>query len=182
MDKPQLAQSMQELLRELVAAAALRREQILIVGCSTSEVVGERIGTSGTAEVADVIMGALKECAEETGIRLAIQCCEHLNRALVVEEETAILYGLEMVHVIPVGKAGGSLAAQAMLCMHQPVVVENISAHAGIDIGETLIGMHLKAVAVPLRLATKYIGQARVTAAKTRPKLIGGPRAVYDKC
>jgi uncharacterized protein (TIGR01440 family) len=127
-------------------------------------------------------MSALIQYADEQGIRLAIQCCEHLNRALVVEGLTAAVYGLEIVNVIPVCGAGGALAAEAMRIIPGAVVVENIRANAGIDIGETLIGMHLKAVAVPLRLTTRTIGQARVTAAKTRPKLIGGPRAVYESC
>lgn len=166
-------------LTELYKAAELRREHILVVGCSTSEVAGRRIGTAGTSEVAKAILGSLVKFAEENGVRLAIQCCEHLNRALVVEEDTAVLYRLETVSVIPVPGAGGALAAQAMQQMRKAVVVENIRAHAGLDIGETLIGMHLKAVAVPLRLSVPAIGQARVTAAKTRPKLIGGPRAVY---
>lgn len=167
-------------LAELQAAAELSRGQILVVGCSTSEVGGQRIGTAGSAEAARAIMRPLIRFAEDTGIRLAIQCCEHLNRALVVEEETAAIYGLEIVSVIPVSGAGGALAAQAMQDMQKAVVVEHIRAHAGLDIGETLIGMHLRAVAVPLRLSQRSIGQARISAAKTRPKLIGGPRAVYE--
>ncbi|HBS59213.1 MAG TPA: TIGR01440 family protein [Firmicutes bacterium] len=167
-------------LVELEAAAGLCRGQILVVGCSTSEVGGQHIGTAGSAEVAQAIMCSLLRFAENTGVRLAIQCCEHLNRALVVEEETAALYGLEIVSVIPVCGAGGALAAQAMQDMQKAVVVESIRAHAGLDIGETLIGMHLRAVAVPLRLSRRSIGQARISAAKTRPKLIGGPRAVYE--
>lgn len=169
-------------LNELADEAGLHNEQILVVGCSTSEVIGKKIGTAGTDEAAKVIMECLSKFAEKHGIRLAIQCCEHLNRALVVEGVTAVMHGLEIVHVVPVSGAGGALAAEAMRVMQDTVVVENIRAHAGIDIGETLIGMHLKAVAVPLRLGIKTIGQARLTAAKTRPKLIGGPRAVYTKC
>jgi uncharacterized protein (TIGR01440 family) len=170
-----------QVLAELTDLAALHREQILVVGCSTSEVVGQRIGTAGTVEIAKTIMDALEQFADHHGVRLAIQCCEHLNRALVVEEETAAVYGLEVVSVVPICGAGGALAAQAMQQMRRAVVVETIRGHAGLDIGETLIGMHLKTVAVPLRLTTRFIGQARVTAAKTRPKLIGGPRAVYEK-
>lgn len=167
-------------MTELYKAAELCRGHILVVGCSTSEVAGQRIGTAGTEEVAKAILGPLMKFAAETGIRLAVQCCEHLNRALVVEEYTASIYGLERVSVIPVCGAGGALAAQAMQAMQSAVVVEHIRADAGLDIGETLIGMHLKAVAVPLRLSVSGIGQARITVAKTRPKLIGGPRAVYE--
>ncbi len=168
-------------LAELYEAAELSREHILVIGCSTSEITGQRIGTAGTLEVAKTIMYPLLQFIEATGVRLAVQCCEHLNRALVVEEETALLYGLEIVSVVPVCGAGGALAAQAIQDMRSAVVVEGIRAHAGLDIGETLIGMHLRPVAVPLRLSVRSIGQARVMAAKTRPKLIGGPRAVYEK-
>lgn len=179
MDLQLVAQDTARLLAELHNASALLKDQILVVGCSTSEVAGQMIGTATTAEVAGAIMQPLIKYAESTGVRLAIQCCEHLNRALVVEATTAQRYGLEIVSVVPVCGAGGALAAQAMEDFQQPVVVERICAHAGIDIGETLIGMHLKMVAVPLRLAVRTLGQARVTAAATRPKLIGGPRAVY---
>jgi uncharacterized protein (TIGR01440 family) len=179
MDVTNISADVTQLLTELGHKAGLRREQVLVVGCSTSEVLGAQIGTAGSDAVAKAIMGALIQYADEHGIRLAIQCCEHLNRALVVEGLTAAVYGLEIVNVIPVCGAGGALAAEAMRTIPGAVVVENIRANAGIDIGETLIGMHLKAVAVPLRLTTRTIGQARVTAAKTRPKLIGGPRAVY---
>lgn len=182
MDLNQISASVTEALTELVQEAGLRREQVLVVGCSTSEVIGEKIGTAGTDVVAQAIMASLLQCADDHGIRLAIQCCEHLNRALVVEGLTAAVYGLEIVSVVPTCGAGGALAAEAMRILPNAVVVESIQANAGIDIGETLIGMHLKAVAVPLRLTIRSIGQARVTAAKTRPKLIGGPRAVYDKC
>lgn len=168
-------------LAELHKTADLHSGHILVIGCSTSEVAGQHIGTAGTIDIAQAIIRPLLKFAQETGVRLAIQCCEHLNRALVVEAETAVIHGLEIVSVVPVRDAGGALAAAAMQEMRQAVVVESIRAHAGIDIGETLIGMHLKAVAVPLRLAVCSIGQARITAAKTRPKLIGGPRAVYEK-
>ena len=153
--------------------------QILVVGCSTSEVRGARIGTEGSLEVAEAIFHSLREEMYRWEGFLAIQCCEHLNRALVVEREMMEAYDLEQVCVQPVEHAGGALAAQAMQDFVDPVVVETIAAHGGIDIGATLIGMHLKKVAVPLRLQQKTIGQAMVTAAWTRPKLIGGSRAVY---
>ncbi|SIS41193.1 TIGR01440 family protein [Salimicrobium flavidum] len=152
----------------------------LVIGCSTSEVHGERIGTSGSEEIAKDLYGEFRTFAEKTGMSLAFQCCEHLNRSLVVERETAERYRGRIVAAVPVREAGGSMAAHAYRQMNDPVLVETIEADAGIDIGETLIGMHLKHVAVPLRLEQKWIGQARVTAARTRPPLIGGPRAKYN--
>jgi uncharacterized protein (TIGR01440 family) len=144
-------------------------------------VMGAKIGTAGTLEVAAMIFGQMKRLQEETGVALAFQCCEHLNRAVVVERKTALKQGLEEVSVIPVRKAGGAMAAYAYEQLEDPVVVEHIKADAGIDIGDTLIGMHLKHVAVPIRVSEKEVGSAHVTLAKTRPKLIGGPRAVYEK-
>lgn len=166
-------------LREYFGTVRPRSGLILVVGCSTSEIRGETIGTGGSEEVAAVVLQALREETSRSGGRLAIQCCEHLNRALVVERETMETYGLEEVSVVPVPHAGGALAAQAMQDFEDPVVVESVSAHGGIDIGATLIGMHLRRVAVPLRLQQRTIGRAGVTAAWTRPKLIGGARAVY---
>ena len=166
-------------MREYYKAVQPGAGQILVVGCSTSEVRGARIGTDGSVAIAEAIFHSLREEMYRWEGFLAIQCCEHLNRALVVERETMESYGLEEVNVHPVEHAGGALAAQAMREFVDPVVVEAVAAHGGIDIGATLIGMHLKKVAVPLRLQQKTIGQAAVTAAWTRPKLIGGPRAVY---
>lgn len=165
---------------ELLTVAALEPGRILVVGCSTSEVQGARIGSSGSEQVAGAILAALMERCRARSVYLAVQCCEHLNRALVVERPAAKSYGLEEVSVVPVPKAGGALAAQAMRDFTAPVVVESIQAHAALDIGATLIGMHVKRVAVPVRLKQKLIGQAPVTAARTRPRLIGGARAVYE--
>lgn len=164
---------------ELLAVAGLRRGQVLVVGCSTSEVAGSRIGTAGSEAVAEAILEPLWSITQAGGLYLACQCCEHLNRALVVQEEAAVTYGWDQVTVVPVPKAGGSFAARAMRHMPGAIVVEEIRAHAGLDIGSTLIGMHLRRVAVPVRLSLDMIGQARLTAARTRPKLIGGERAVY---
>ena len=155
--------------------------RLLVVGCSTSEVIGQRIGTSGTMEVAKAIFEALIAFSEEKGAYLAIQGCEHINRALIMERKTANRYGLDEVSVVPVRQAGGALAAYGFLHLADAVAVEHIKADAGIDIGDTMIGMHLKHVAVPLRSSVKKIGQAHVTFAMTRPKLIGGPRAQYDR-
>jgi uncharacterized protein (TIGR01440 family) len=167
------------ILQEFYGTVALKSGQLLVVGCSTSEVIGEKIGTAGSFDVAEMIFRELGKLQAKAGIQLALQCCEHLNRAIVVERKTAIDRGLEEVSVVPVRKAGGAMATYAFEHMNDPVVVEFIKADAGIDIGQTLIGMHLKHVAVPVRVKQKTVGQAMVTLAKTRPKLIGGERAVY---
>ncbi|AMQ21889.1 TIGR01440 family protein [Geobacillus sp. JS12] len=173
-------QQWQAILHEFRQQAPLGRGDVVVIGCSTSEVLGERIGTAGSMDVAAMLFAELDAWRRETGIALAFQCCEHLNRALVVERETAKTHGLEIVSVVPVPKAGGAMAAYAYRTFADPVVVEAIRADAGIDIGHTLIGMHLKPVAVPVRVSVKHIGSACVTLAKTRPKLIGGTRAVYS--
>lgn len=167
--------------RELAAASGLEKGQILVIGCSTSEVVGKHIGTSGTEEAAEQVFLAVESLRRELGIFIAFQCCEHLNRALVVEKELIRHYPLlEQVSAVPVPKAGGAMAAYAYRHLQEPCLVETIQAHAGIDIGETLIGMHLRRVAVPFRPSIRQIGLARVNAAYTRPRLIGGGRAVYS--
>ncbi|MBQ2719015.1 MAG: TIGR01440 family protein [Clostridia bacterium] len=164
---------------ELCRVAGLRRGDILVVGCSTSEVVGETIGKGSDPTAAEAILSGLVRAAEEHGVFLAVQCCEHLNRALVVERAAVPM--AEPVNAVPQPKAGGSLAAAAYARFSDPVVIETIRAHAGLDIGDTLIGMHLKRVAVPVRLSVRAIGQAHLTAARTRPPFIGGCRAVYDE-
>jgi uncharacterized protein (TIGR01440 family) len=164
-----------------VVAAGLRRGQILVVGCSTSEVAGERIGTAGSGAVAAVLYEAFRAGQDEFGFRMAFQCCEHLNRALVVERSLAESCGLVEVSVVPVPRAGGAMAALAFRELKDAVVVEHVSADAGIDIGGTLIGMHVKHVAVPVKCRVRHIGAAHVTAAGHRPPLIGGVRAVYEQ-
>jgi uncharacterized protein (TIGR01440 family) len=172
---------LEAILTEFKEQADLRPGQLLVVGCSTSEVIGERIGTSGTVEVAEMIFRGLKKLQADTGIDLAFQCCEHLNRALVIERAVADEKRFDEVSVVPVRKAGGAMATYAFGALEDAVVVEFVKADAGIDIGNTLIGMHLKHVAVPVRVTQKKIGQAHVTLAKVRPKLIGGARAVYER-
>jgi uncharacterized protein (TIGR01440 family) len=174
-------QELEAILSEFKEQSAFQQGQLLVVGCSTSEVIGERIGSSGTIEVAEMIFRQLKKFQSETGFHLAFQCCEHLNRALVVERSVAAARGYEEVSVVPVRTAGGAMATYAYGKMDNAVVVEFVKADAGIDIGQTLIGMHLKHVAVPLRVKQKSVGHANVTLAKVRPKLIGGARAVYEK-
>jgi uncharacterized protein (TIGR01440 family) len=170
-----------DLLADFCAQANVNKDDIVVIGCSTSEVIGEKIGTAGSEDVANMIFQTLTvQLKEITGAHLAFQCCEHLNRALVVEKATARANRFEEVSVIPVRQAGGAMATFAYNHMENPVVVEFITADAGIDIGDTFIGMHLKHVAVPIRSKIKQVGAAHVTMAKTRPKLIGGIRAVYE--
>lgn len=165
---------------EFLAKTDFKAGQIIVIGCSTSEVRGGRIGKDGNSAIAEALYTAVAPLAAENGLYLAFQCCEHLNRALVVERDAAEKYDLDEVSVVPYPHAGGSMASWAYRAFSDPVVAETIQAHGGIDIGETLIGMHLKRVAVPLRLENRQIGQARVNAAFTRPKLIGGMRAKYS--
>lgn len=163
---------------ELIKVAKLHSGAILVVGCSTSEVQGSCIGTNSNIDVAKEIYDGLQWAVADTGIYLAFQCCEHLNRAIVIEQ--AAVPNAEICNVVPQKKAGGSMATMAYQNLKNPVVVEFIKADAGIDIGDTFIGMHLKHVAVPVRLSVKEIGGAHVTAARVRAKFIGGERAVYD--
>jgi uncharacterized protein (TIGR01440 family) len=180
MDAYTLWQSqLEELLDGFAEQVTFTPGQLLVIGCSTSEIVGKRIGSAGGMEVAEVLYKPLYTFAQKHGIHLAFQGCEHINRALTVERQTAEVFGLEPVSVIPVQKAGGSMSAYAYTHFSDPVVVEHLHAHGGIDIGQTLIGMHIKSVAVPIRTSVKQIGEAIVTLATTRPKLIGGERAVY---
>ena len=165
--------------RQLAEAAMLHKVQIVVVGCSTSEVVGHNVGSWSTPEVANAIFEGLNSVFAPMGVYIAAQCCEHLNRALIVEHE-AVPNG-EIVNVMPQPKAGSSFATAAYHSFRHPVALEEIRADAGLDIGGTLIGMHLKKVAVPVRLQQNHIGQAILLAARVRPKFIGGERAIYDE-
>ncbi len=165
---------------ELIEKSKAKSGDVVVIGCSTSEVIGQKIGTSGTVDVAQEIFNGLNAAFSEKGIFIAAQCCEHLNRAIIIEKEKADALGLEQVCVVPHPRAGGSFATAAWHTMKNPVAVEEIKADAGIDIGTTLIGMHLKRVAVPLRLENNTIGEAKLSAARTRPKYIGGERAKYE--
>ena len=164
---------------ELCDKAKLGPGHIVVVGCSTSEINGYNVGTNSSAETGAAVFSALNTVLSEYGLYLAAQCCEHLNRAIIVERSAAA--GYTMVNVVPLPIAGGSFAAAAYIGFNDPVALESIQADAGLDIGGTLIGMHLKKVAVPLRLDTAMIGKAAVLAARTRPPLIGGSRATYDE-
>ena len=168
------------IMTDVLEAANLKKGDIFVVGCSSSEIIGEKIGKGSSPEAANAVFSVIYEMLSEKGIYLAAQCCEHLNRAIIIEAECAEKYGYEVVNVKPQPKAGGSFATAAYGKFNAPVAVEAISAHAGIDIGGTLIGMHLKRVAVPVRASISKIGEANVLCARTRPKFIGGSRAVYE--
>ena len=163
---------------ELIERSGIKKGQILVVGCSSSEVCGDRIGSNSKPEVAQAVFDGIRSVTDPLGIFIAAQCCEHLNRAIIVEREAA--GDREIVNVVPWTKGGGGFATAAYNGFKDPVALEEIKADAGIDIGDTLIGMHLKRVAVPVRLVNKKIGEAHVVAARVRPKFIGGERAHYD--
>ena len=167
-------------VNELLSRAKLKDGAVCVIGCSTSEITGKNPGTNSTPELAEKIFITIYHILCENHIYIAAQCCEHLNRAIVVERQIAEKNGWEIVNVVPQPKAGGSFATAAYKHLKNPVVVEKIKADAGIDIGGVLIGMHLKETAVPVPLSQRTIGQARIIAARTRPKFIGGVRAVYD--
>ena len=177
----EITEQARQAITELLEAARLQPGDIVVVGCSSSEVLGERIGTGSSMDAAGAVMDGILPVLQERGIYLAAQCCEHLNRAIILEAAAARAYGLEPVNVLPQPKAGGSFATTAWQRLQHPVAVERVQAHAGLDIGGTLIGMHLRPVAVPVRLSLKQIGAALLLCARTRPKFIGGCRAVYDE-
>lgn len=164
---------------EICEKAGLKEGQILVVGCSSSEVCGDVIGTNSNIEVAQAVFEGIYNVVQKKKIYLAAQCCEHLNRAIIVERK-AVPFS-DIVNVVPQPKAGGSFGTTAYKTFDEPVAVEEIKADAGIDIGGTLIGMHIKKVAVPVKLENNKLGAANVLAARTRPKFIGGCRAVYDE-
>lgn len=166
-------------VRELIETAGLLEGDILVIGCSTSEVKGAHIGKDSGEEIGQAIIGEALRELQAKGIYLAVQCCEHLNRALVVERELAKRDRLEIVSVVPKLHAGGAASMAAYALLEDPVMVEHIVAEAGLDIGDTSIGMHVKFVQVPVRLQVKKIGKAHLTALRSRPKLIGGERAEY---
>lgn len=180
-DLDEIAAQAAEITEELIETAKMKEGQILVVGCSSSEIAAHTIGCYSSKEVGQAVFNSIYKVTRKHGLFLAAQCCEHLNRALIVEEEAALRYNLEMVNVKPQLKAGGSFSTAAWNGFTVPCAVESIKAHAGIDIGDTLIGMHLRPVAVPVRTKRNSIGSAHVVCARTRLKYIGGERAVYQK-
>ena len=165
---------------ELIESAGLKAGDLMVIGCSSSEILGERIGRGSNPMAAQAVFDGVYPVLERYGIELAAQCCEHLNRALILERETAVKRLLPIVNVVPMPKAGGSFATAVYEGLKNPVAVEELRADAGMDIGDTLIGMHLKQVAVPVRVSVKPIGRANLVCARTRPKYIGGERAQYN--
>jgi uncharacterized protein (TIGR01440 family) len=178
---PALQQVLIACLEDLQAVAQLEAGQLLVVGASSSEVIGQRIGTATSMEIGRLIVETILSFARRHGFDVAFQCCEHLNRSLVVEKVVQQMHGFERVQAVPIPGAGGAVASAAYFQFQDPCLVSSITADAGIDIGDTLIGMHLKRVAVPVRGRFQSIGEAHVTMARTRPPLVGGSRAVYDK-
>lgn len=176
----QLSQQVETITLELMEKCQWKKPKLLVIGCSTSEIIGQHIGSAGAVDIASAVYAGLEAAKQKAPFIPVFQCCEHLNRALVIEEEVAEALNLPIVHAIPVAHAGGSMATFAFTKLQQPCLVEHIKADAGIDIGDTFIGMHLKHVAVPVRASIRSIGSAHLTMAYTRPKLIGGVRAVYE--
>ncbi|MBQ2933458.1 MAG: TIGR01440 family protein [Clostridia bacterium] len=168
-------------ITELIEISGIKSGNILVIGCSSSEIMGGNIGKASSMDAAKAVFDGVYPILKEKGIYLAAQCCEHLNRAIIIEQEAAEKYGLDIVNVMPVIKAGGSFATTVWQNMAHPVAVEHIKASSGLDIGNTLIGMHLKEVAVPVRLSINKIGKAPIVCARTRPKFIGGERALYQE-
>ncbi|WP_418538194.1 TIGR01440 family protein [Gemmiger sp.] len=181
MDYTQLTAQARQATEELLEAAHLETGDIFVVGCSSSEIMGGHIGHDSSMEAAAAVLAGVLPPLQEQGVYLAAQCCEHLNRAIVLEREAAKAYGCQIVAAIPQPHAGGSWATSCWRAFKDPVLVEEVRAAAGIDIGGTLIGMHLRRVAVPVRLSLDHIGQAILLCARTRPPFIGGARAVYSQ-
>lgn len=181
METAQITAQARQAAVELLEAAHLERGDLFVVGCSSSEIMGGRIGKLSSMEAAQAVLAGVLPVLQDQGVALAAQCCEHLNRALVVERAVARARGCEIVAAIPQPHAGGSWATCCWQAFTDPVLVEEVRAEAGMDIGGTLIGMHLRRVAVPVRLTLDHIGQAVLLCARTRPKFIGGARAVYGE-
>ena len=181
MDYTQLTAQARQATEELLEAAHLETGDIFVVGCSSSEIMGGHIGHDSSMEAAAAVLAGVLPPLQEQGVYLAAQCCEHLNRAIVLEREAAKAYGCQIVAAIPQPHAGGSWATSCWRAFKDPVLVEEVRAAAGMDIGGTLIGMHLRRVAVPVRLSLDHIGQAILLCARTRPPVIGGARAVYSQ-
>ncbi|MBE5933728.1 MAG: TIGR01440 family protein [Lachnospiraceae bacterium] len=179
--KEQIYNQAKQATNEVIKEAKLDVGDILVVGCSSSEIIGETIGQASSIDVAQATFAGIYDALKANGIYIAAQCCEHLNRAIIIEKELALRERMEIVNVVPQPKAGGSFATTAYKTFANPVAVEHIKADAGMDIGDTLIGMHLKDVAVPLRISINSIGEAHLVCARTRAKFIGGERACYDE-
>ena len=181
MDLMEIEKQTETAVSQVLEQAKLKIGDVFVIGCSTSEVGGEKIGSASSMDIAGAIYRGAYAALEPHGIFLAAQCCEHLNRAIIIEEQAAEQYGWEAVNVLPQPKAGGSFATTCWKNFTSPVALEHVRAHAGLDIGGTLIGMHLREVAVPVRIEQKNIGEASLLCARTRLKFIGGVRAQYQE-
>ena len=181
-EKDMLKKQAYAVINEVIEKASLKEGSLLVIGCSSSEVLGDRMGTNSSVEIAEILYDEISGVLRAKNIDLAVQCCEHLNRAIVIEREVAEARGFEPVNVIPQPKAGGSFATAHYKALKEPMVVENIAAKAdaGIDIGGVMVGMHIRPVVVPIKLENRHIGEAIILAGRHRPKFIGGERAVYD--
>ncbi len=179
--KEQIYNQAKQATDAVIKAAKLTAGDVMVIGCSSSEIIGETIGQASSLDAAQAAFTGIYDTLKANGIYLAAQCCEHLNRAIIIEKELAVRDRMEIVNVVPQPKAGGSFATTAYKAFANPVAVEHIKADAGMDIGDTLIGMHLKDVAVPLRISINSIGEAHLVCARTRAKFIGGERACYDE-
>ncbi len=178
-DPSSVREQTETVAREFLSATTLSPGDLVVLGCSSSEIIGGRIGKSSNEDIGTAVIAGLLPVLRDAGLYLAVQGCEHINRALVVERDYALRRDLEQVTVVPALHAGGATAVAAFAAAADPVIVEHIVARAGLDIGDTEIGMHVRHVQLPLRLPTRYVGRARVTALGSRPKLIGGARASY---
>ncbi len=179
--KQSIASALRECLEDLAQEAGLKEGSLVVVGASTSEVLGRRIGTATSVDLGQVLVDEVLAFFTSLGCDVAFQCCEHLNRSLVLSRSVAESRGYNQVFAIPVPGAGGAVASCAYFALPDACLVSQVSADAGIDIGDTLIGMHLRRVAVPVRGRRNQIGNAHVTMARSRPPLVGGSRAVYDE-
>jgi len=180
MDTKQIKEQLTTIVKDVLAAADLRKVDLFVLGCSTSEIVGGHIGKDSDPDVGEVVIKTMLSELKPLGINLAVQGCEHINRSLVVERQVAIDKNLEIVSVVPALHAGGAASIAAFKQFTDPVEVEHVVAQAGIDIGDTFIGMHVKFVQVPVRPSITELGSAHVTALRSRPKYVGGPRANYE--
>ena len=181
MKEKDIQRATSQIVEDVLEKAGLREGSLFVLGLSSSEVLGGHIGKESSQEIGEIIVKTVQAILDEKGIHLAVQGCEHVNRVLVIERQVAEQFGLEIVSVLPTLHAGGSGQLAAFKFMQDPVEVEFIKAHAGLDIGDTAIGMHVKHVQVPIRPVLREIGHAHVTALASRPKLIGGARAQYPE-
>ena len=178
----------QEIIDRIDAAVAalcdkgrLEAGSVIVLGCSTSEVAGGQIGKASVPELGAVIAKAMIDTCRARGMEPAFQCCEHLNRAVVMEKSALRARGLVQAAAVPQPKAGGSVPAAAWKLLESPALAISVQAEAGIDVGDTLVGMHIRPVAVPLRIDTNRVGQANLVMAYSRLPFIGGSRAVYEE-